>query len=120
VIKTHENKRKAKYFFLLIEDTENVNSAAPFNKTVKQIIQWLHETLIFIKISPQSVYGKYFKIKKFFFANITFVDPVNVVGQVVLENFQSKIQVGVCIALRDRLQLIGTYFYSIWRVIAYF
>jgi hypothetical protein len=28
--------------------------------------------------------------------------------------------VGVCIALHDRLQLIGTYFYSIWRVIAYF
>jgi hypothetical protein len=31
-----------------------------------------------------------------------------------------KIQVGVCIALRDRLQLIGTYFYSIWRVISLF
>jgi hypothetical protein len=37
----------------------------------------LFETLIFIKISPQSVYGKYFIIKKFFFANITLVDPVN-------------------------------------------
>jgi hypothetical protein len=44
---------------------------------MKQIMKWLLETLIFIKISPQSVYGKYFKIKKFFFANITFVDPVN-------------------------------------------
>ena len=44
---------------------------------MKQIMKWLLETLIFIKISPQSVYGKYFIIKKFFFANITFVDAVN-------------------------------------------
>ena len=44
---------------------------------MKQIMKRLLETLIFIKISPQSVYGKYFIIKKFFFANITFVDSVN-------------------------------------------
>jgi hypothetical protein len=44
---------------------------------MKQIMKWLLETLIFIKLSPQSIYGKYFIIKKFFFANITFVDPVN-------------------------------------------
>ena len=33
---------------------------------MKQIMKWLLETLIFIKISPQSVYGKYFIIKNSF------------------------------------------------------
>lgn len=52
---------------------------------MKQIMKWLLETFIFIKISPQSVYGKYLKIKKFFFANITFVDPVN--GNIEISGF---------------------------------
>ena len=52
---------------------------------MKQIMKWLLETLIFIKTSPQSVYGKYFIIKKFFFANITFVDPVN--GNIEISGF---------------------------------
>jgi hypothetical protein len=52
---------------------------------MKQIMKWLLETLIFIKISPQSLYGKYFIIKKFFFANITFVDSVN--GNIEISGF---------------------------------
>ena len=52
---------------------------------MKQIMKWLLETLIFIKISPQSVYGKYFIIKKFFFAHIAYVDPVN--GNIEISGF---------------------------------
>jgi hypothetical protein len=36
---------------------------------IKPIMKWLLETLIFIKISPQSVYGKYFIITIFFLQN---------------------------------------------------
>jgi hypothetical protein len=33
-------------------------------------MKWLLETLIFIKMSSQSIYSKYFKIKKFFLAHL--------------------------------------------------
>jgi hypothetical protein len=84
---------------------------------MKQIMKWLLETLIFIEISPQSVYGKYFYNKKVLFCKHYLrrsgKRQHSFLSASRFGEFQSKIQVGVCIALRDPLQLIGTYFYSI-------